>query len=125
MRFFRLPKRDPRHAEGEGPWLRFLRIVLIALLFCGVIWGFWMNSERQINRIKNPPAKRLNGVRGVSPAPLHARKGLAEYSVTLMVSGAFFTCAKARVCRIEWATNGPVTSSGRSVTAAARLTGCL
>lgn len=32
--------------------MRMLRYIIIALLFCAVIWGFWMNNERRVRMLK-------------------------------------------------------------------------
>lgn len=60
MALFRFPKRDARHFSDETPWQRFFRIILVTLLFCGVLWGFWMNNERQMDRIRQKDIPALD-----------------------------------------------------------------
>ncbi len=58
MRWFsRLPKRDPDRMRGENAWQRFARILIIALLFCGVLWGIWLKGER----LKSAPVRQGMG----------------------------------------------------------------
>lgn len=56
MRIFRLPRPDKSRLDKESPRMRFFRHVLLALLFCAVIWGFWMNNERRLNAVKRGSA---------------------------------------------------------------------
>ncbi|MDL2317439.1 TPM domain-containing protein [Desulfovibrio sp. OttesenSCG-928-A18] len=39
---------------------RFFRILIIGLLFCAVIWGFWMNNERQMERLRKESIPALD-----------------------------------------------------------------
>lgn len=54
MKLFRLPKRNPRYTNEETPLQRFFRCIIIALLFCAVIWGFWINNQRRMEMLKKP-----------------------------------------------------------------------
>lgn len=60
MSVFRLPKRDPRRLEKETPTQRLFRYLLIALLFCAVIWAFWLNSQRQMERLHKRSAPPID-----------------------------------------------------------------
>lgn len=60
MRFLRLPKRNAKHLDEETPLLRLVRYCIIILLFCGVIWGLWMNNQRRTDMLqKNAPVVGL------------------------------------------------------------------
>jgi hypothetical protein len=60
MRFFRFPKRTGQYKESESPMQRFFRYILISLLFCAVIWGFWINNERRMEMLRKPAAAALD-----------------------------------------------------------------
>lgn len=66
MKLFRLPKRDRRYMDDETPLLRFFRYIIIALLFCGVIWGFWINNERRMEMLKKPQPARIDNTGALS-----------------------------------------------------------
>lgn len=59
MRLFKFPKRNPGQYNEDGPMLRIVRIIIIALLFCVVLYGFWLNSERQMQRVQAPNTQPL------------------------------------------------------------------
>ena len=60
MRLFRFPKRNAKYADEETPLMRFFRYIIIALLFCAVIWGFWMNNQRRMDMLKKPVSTSID-----------------------------------------------------------------
>lgn len=60
MRLFRLPRRDKKYTGEETSWQRFFRYIIIALLFCAVIWGFWLNNQRRMEMLKKPAPTRID-----------------------------------------------------------------
>jgi hypothetical protein len=58
MKLFRLPKRDPGRFAEDPPLLKALRCILLVLLFGGVVFGVWLNSQKQAAlREKSAPAR--------------------------------------------------------------------
>lgn len=53
MRLFRIPRRDRKLLAEERPMARFFRYMLVTFLFCMVFYGFWLNNERNVARVKN------------------------------------------------------------------------
>jgi hypothetical protein len=49
-RFIPRASRQYTHYQETGPQ-RFLRFFFVGILFAIVLWGFWMNSERQMERV--------------------------------------------------------------------------
>lgn len=76
MRLLKRLRQKSRHHQEEGPWQRFFRIVIITLLFCAVVLGFWMNSERQMNKLRKPSINRIDSTDTLTEEQLQA---LAEY----------------------------------------------
>lgn len=76
MRLFKRLRQKSSYHQEEGPWQRFFRIVIIALLFCAVVLGFWMNSERQINKLRKPSTNRIDSTNTLTEEQLQA---LADY----------------------------------------------
>lgn len=60
MRLFRFPKRTTKYTDEETPLMRFFRYVIIALLFCAVIWGFWLNNQRRMEMLKKPVSASID-----------------------------------------------------------------
>ena len=90
MALFRRPPRRGRVRYEENALQRFFRIVLIGLLFTGVLWGFWMNSERQMNRVMQNAAPRIDATGTLSPAQLellqtYGLRFFAEYGIRIQV----------------------------------------
>ena len=56
MRLFRFPKRNPKYTQDETPLMRLFRYIIVVLLFCAVVWGFWLNNQRRMESLKKPPA---------------------------------------------------------------------
>ena len=75
MRLFKRLRQKSRHQYEEGPWQRFFRIVIIVLMFCAVLWGFWMNSERQLNKIRRSSPNRIDSTNTLTEAQLQALAG--------------------------------------------------
>lgn len=76
--------------RDETPRMRFLRYILIALLFCAVIWGFWMNNERRVNLLKKNagPVIDATGVLGTEQLNELARfqeRFAAVYGLNLII----------------------------------------
>lgn len=90
MIFFRRPPRRGRVRYEESALQRFFRIVLIGLLFAGVLWGFWMNSERQMNRIMQRAAPQMDATGTLTPAQLellqtYGLRFFAKYGITIQI----------------------------------------
>ncbi len=60
MKLFRFPKRNAKYTDEETPLMRFFRYIIIALLFCAVIWGFWLNNQRRIEMLKKPVSTTID-----------------------------------------------------------------
>jgi hypothetical protein len=60
MNLFKFSRQGKKDMDAEGPWQRVLRLLIVALLFGAVVWGFWLNAERQQKLIhdKHQPAAR-------------------------------------------------------------------
>jgi len=91
MRLFRIPKRNPRYTEDETPWQRFFRYVLIALIFCAVVWGFWLSNERRVEMMKKPSAPRIDSTGTLSDEQQSALASYADtfqevYGITLVLT---------------------------------------
>jgi len=52
MRFFRLPRPNPKLLDEETPLQKLVRVLVILLLFGGVVWAFWSNNERRMERLE-------------------------------------------------------------------------
>lgn len=90
MVFFRRPPPRGRVRYEESALQRFFRIVLIGLLFTGVIWGFWMNSERQMNRVMQNLAPQIDATGTLTTAQLellqtYGLRFFAEYGIKIQV----------------------------------------
>ncbi len=55
-------KRNKRMFD-ETPLQRILRMALVGLLFAGVLWGFWANSERRLTEVQKISEKRADATR--------------------------------------------------------------
>ena len=79
MRLFRHFRRKSRHEYEEGPWQRFFRIVIIVLMFGAVLLGFWMNSERQLNKIRRLSPNRIDSTNTLRKEQLQVPAGYSEH----------------------------------------------
>lgn len=91
MRLFRIPKRNPRYMDSESAWQRFFRYILIALLFCAVIWGFWINNERRMEMLKKPAPARIDNTGTLSDEQQGALASYADrfrevYGIALVLT---------------------------------------
>jgi hypothetical protein len=67
MHLFKFPRRDKKHADAESFRQFALRLVILAILFGAVVWGFWMNAERQQNLIRGKPPAGTSWERSHAP----------------------------------------------------------
>lgn len=90
MKLFRLPKRDLSRFEEDTPFLKIARYLLIALLFCGVALGFWLNAQRQTAmRAKHLPQKidRTGSLSNDQQKLLsdYTQKFIATYGISIII----------------------------------------
>ena len=52
MRFFRLPRPNPKFLDEETLLQKLVRVLVILLLFGGVTAAFWYNNERRMERLE-------------------------------------------------------------------------
>ena len=52
MRIFRLPRPNRKLLDEETPLQRLFRLLVILLLFGCVVFGFWLNNERRMDRME-------------------------------------------------------------------------
>lgn len=93
MRLFRLPSRNAKRMDKETPAMRFIRYTIIALLFCAVLWGFWINNQRRMQMLrKDTPSentrtgsldsRQIRQLAGIRAQPGHACGPLFQDSAT-------------------------------------------
>ena len=90
MALFRRPPPRGRFRHEETALQRFLRAILIGALCAGVIWGFWLNSERQMERVLERIAPQADLTGTLTPEQeelLHtyALRFFAEYGVRIQI----------------------------------------
>jgi hypothetical protein len=90
MALFRRPPPRGRVRYEESALQRFFRIVLIGVLFAGVIWGFWMNSERQMDRIMQRTSPQIDATGTLTPEQMellhtYGLRFFAEYGIKIQV----------------------------------------
>jgi len=51
MKFFRLPRPNRQLLDEETPLQKFLRLLVVLLLFGGVVFAFWLNNGRRMERL--------------------------------------------------------------------------
>jgi len=51
MKIFRLPRPNPKLLDEETPLQKFVRVLVVLLLFGGVLFAFWFNNERRMERL--------------------------------------------------------------------------
>ena len=90
MKLFRFPKRDPGRFEDDTPSLKLARHILLVLLFCGVVFGFWLNSQRHAPvPVKNFP--QITDTTGSlsdeqrKSLTAYSEKFLATYGISIMI----------------------------------------
>ena len=52
MKIFHLPRSNRKLHDEETPLQRLFRVLVILLLFGGVVFGFWLNNERRMERME-------------------------------------------------------------------------
>ena len=88
--FRRTPQKGNNRHE-ETALQRFFRIILVGILFAGVIYGFWLNNERQMDRAMQRIAPQADTTGTLSSEQenllrTYALRFFAEYGVKIQIS---------------------------------------
>jgi len=54
MKIFHLPQPNRKLQDEETLLQRLFRVLVVLLLFGGVVFGFWLNNERRMERMEMP-----------------------------------------------------------------------